>query len=162
MNLLILSIIVRIPKALPGVCTRCFLLKWSKLIIGSVRIVLAVRFTRVMVPLESREGLRSRISEHYGRAPYFAVIDLSGGDVRVDFIENPRSQGYTPGEYAVVSGVEYVVIKGDIGVRALRLLRGRGIKVVETSGKILGDVIEELKSGGLREYVGEGCPGQRR
>ena len=123
--------------------------------------MLAVRFTKVMVPLESREGLRSRISEHFGRAPYFAVIDLSGGDIKVDFIENPRSQGYTPGEYAVVSGAEYVVIKGGIGVKALQLLRERGVKVVETSGETLEDVIEELKSGKLREYVGEGCPGKR-
>ena len=138
---------------------RYFLLKWSKLIIGSVQIVLAVRFTKVMVPLESREGLRSRISEHFGRAPYFAVIDLSGGDIKVDFIENPRSQGYTPGEYAVVSGAEYVVIKGGIGVKALQLLRERGVKVVETSGETLEDVIEELKSGKLREYVG-GLPGE--
>ena len=119
-------------------------------------------FTKVMVPLKSKEGLKSRISEHFGRAPYFAIIDLSGGDAKVEFIENPRRQGYAPGEYAVVSGVEYVVIKGGIGVRALQLLRRRGVRVIETSGEVLEDVIEELRAGKLREYVGEGCPGERR
>ena len=118
-------------------------------------------FTKVMVPLEGGEGLKSRVSEHFGRAPYFAVIELRGSDIKVEFIENPRHLGYTPGQYAAASGVEYVIIKGGIGVKALQLLRESGVKVVETGGETLEDVIEELKSGKLREYVGEGCPGKR-
>jgi len=119
-----------------------------------------VVFTKVMVPLEVREGLKSRISEHFGRAPFFAIIDLSSSDVKVDFIENPRRLGYRPGEYALVRGVEYVVIRGGIGVKALELLRRHGIKVIEVSGETLEDTIKELKSGSFHEYVGEGCPGE--
>ncbi|RLG82166.1 MAG: hypothetical protein DRO39_09755 [Thermoprotei archaeon] len=120
----------------------------------------AVRPTKVLVPLETREGLRSRISEHFGRAPYLALIELRDRDVKVEIVESPRALGYTLGQYAVASGVECVVIKGGIGVKALRLLREHGVRVLETSGLILEDVIEELKSGKLREYTGEGCPGR--
>lgn len=119
-----------------------------------------MRPTKVLVPLETREGLRSRISEHFGRAPYLALIELRDRDVKVEIVESPRALGYTLGQYAVASGVECVVIKGGIGVKALRLLREHGVRVLETSGLILEDVIEELKSGKLREYTGEGCPGR--
>jgi len=121
-----------------------------------------VVFTKAIVPLEVSEGLKSRISEHFGRAPYFAVIELRGSDVKVELIKNPRHLGYTPGQYAVASGVDYVIIKGGIGVKALQLLRERRVKVAVTSGEVLEDVIEELKSGKLREYVGEGCRGDRQ
>ncbi|MCD6084924.1 MAG: NifB/NifX family molybdenum-iron cluster-binding protein [Desulfurococcales archaeon] len=116
--------------------------------------------TKVMVPLEVRKGLKSRISGHFGRAPYYAVIDMSGSDVKVDFIENPRSSGCRPGEYAVVSGINYVVVRGGIGIRALDLMRRHGIKVVEVGGETLEDVIKEFRSGSFREYLGEGCPGE--
>jgi len=117
--------------------------------------------TRVMVPLLIREGPSSRISDHFGRAPYFALIELRNDDVKIEIIENPKTLGYTPAQYAIVSGVEYVVVKGGIGVKAIQLLRGHGIKIIETSGETLDEVIEELKSGKLREYIGEGCPGKR-
>jgi len=113
-----------------------------------------------MVPLETREGLRSCVSEHFGKAPYFASIELRERDVKVEIIENPRTLGYTPGLYAVANGVECVVIRSGIGVKALRLLREHGIKVIETNKQVLEDVIEELKSGKLREYAGEGCSGR--
>ena len=117
-------------------------------------------FVKVMVPLGSVEGLKSRVSGHFGRAPYFAIIDLSGDDVKVDIIENPRGLGYTPGHYALVSGVNAIVVKGGIGTRALQLLSEGGVKVLEASGETLEEVIEDLKLGKLREYSGEGCPGK--
>jgi len=115
-----------------------------------------------MVPLETKEELRSRISEHFGRAPYFALIELGDRDVKVEIIENPRNLGYTPGQYVVAKGVECVVIKGDIGIKALQILREHGIKIIETSKLVLEDIIEELRSGKLREYKGKGCPGGRQ
>lgn len=36
--------------------------------------------TRIVVPTEDEGGLDSRLAEHFGRAPYFAVIDLNEKD----------------------------------------------------------------------------------
>jgi len=119
-----------------------------------------VIFTKAMLPIEAEEGLKSRISEHFGRAPFFAIIEIRGSEVKLDFIKNPKRLGYTPGEYAVVSGIEYVVVKGGIGVKALEIMKKQGIKVVETHGEFLEDAIKELKSGEPKEYAGEGCPGR--
>ena len=121
-----------------------------------------VMSTKTMIPLETREGLSSRISEHFGRAPYFALIELKGDEINIEIIESPKALGYTPAQYAVARGVECIVVKGGIGAKALQLLRGHGIKIIETSGETLKEVIEELKSGKLHEYTGEGCPGRHQ
>ncbi|MEO2083687.1 MAG: NifB/NifX family molybdenum-iron cluster-binding protein, partial [Desulfurobacteriaceae bacterium] len=44
---------------------------------------------KVAVPLESNSGLDSPVCEHFGRAPYFALITVKGGEVEVDIFENP-------------------------------------------------------------------------
>ena len=32
--------------------------------------------TRIVIPVENEAGLEARVAEHFGRAPYFAVVDL--------------------------------------------------------------------------------------
>ena len=32
---------------------------------------------RIVVPTVSQEGLNAHLAEHFGRAPYFAVVDLN-------------------------------------------------------------------------------------
>jgi len=121
----------------------------------------AMATVKVIVPLDSLEELESRVAEHFGRAPYFALVELKGREARVEFLENPRRLGRPPGAYVAEMGIDYVVIKGGIGAKALALLRESGVKVLEVEGSKLMDVIEALKAGKYREYTGEGCPGKR-
>ena len=32
--------------------------------------------TRIVIPVEDESGLNSRISDHFGRTPYFAILNL--------------------------------------------------------------------------------------
>jgi len=123
--------------------------------------VVMVVAVKVVVPLDSLEGLESRVAEHFGRAPYFALVELRGEEARVEFFENPRRWGRTPGAFVAEMRVDCVAVKGGIGVRALTLLRESRVRVLEVEGDRLGEVIEALKSGKYREYAGEGCPGRR-
>ncbi len=87
---------------------------------------------RIAVPCEGR-GLNSRISPHFGRAPNFALAEVSGGVVRnVEFIANPtageRVHGAIP-HLLASKGVEVVACLG-IGPRAVEHLKSLGIRVV--------------------------------
>lgn len=31
---------------------------------------------RIVIPVVDEKGLKSQLAEHFGRAPYFAVVDL--------------------------------------------------------------------------------------
>ncbi len=106
-------------------------------------------------------GLDSRVASHFGRAPFYAVVNIDNGKVTFEIVENPRSQGMRPGEYALTIGVNGVVTKGDIGVRALNMLVQAGIEVYVAKGETLKDVIEEAKNKTLSKYTGTGCPGKR-
>ncbi|MBO3842267.1 MAG: NifB/NifX family molybdenum-iron cluster-binding protein, partial [Candidatus Brockarchaeota archaeon] len=36
--------------------------------------------TRIAVPVVEENGLNSRLAEHFGRAPYFAIVELDEND----------------------------------------------------------------------------------
>jgi predicted Fe-Mo cluster-binding NifX family protein len=37
--------------------------------------------TRIVIPVEDENGLESHVAQHFGRAPYFAVVDLENGQL---------------------------------------------------------------------------------
>jgi len=113
---------------------------------------------KIMVPLDDNQGLKSRVCSHFGRAPYFAIINIEDGKVSLEIIENPRGKGIRAGELALKLGVNGVVVK-DIGFRALEMLRSAGIEVYACNVNTLKEVIEEAKRGSLVKYSGRGCRG---
>ncbi len=120
---------------------------------------------KIIVPVEEKAGLESRISDHFGRASFYAIIEIDpeSSDVKMDFIENPRVQGVKPGQYFAQLDIDYIVIKegGGIGSRALEFLRQKGIEIIVVNAKTVGDVIRSVKEGAYSPYSGSGCPGKR-
>ncbi len=114
---------------------------------------------KLLVPLDENRGFSSRISSHFGRAPYYAVLLVEDDKTSFEIIMNPRLQGIRPAELALRLGVDGVVVRGGIGVQALELLRSVKIKVFETSSETLQGLVYEVRKGLLREYSGSGCPG---
>ena len=115
---------------------------------------------KVLVPLIELRGTDSRLSDHFGRAPYYALIHLEGGKVSIDYLENPRTKGIKPGEFFSKLGIDYVVVKGGIGARALNILRSVGTEVLITEADTLAEVIDELRKGTLRRFEGVPCGGR--
>jgi len=110
---------------------------------------------RIGVPVETNEGLESRVSRHFGRARYLAIADLTGGNFgEVRFVELPESHG--PGELpslAARQGVDVVVVYG-IGGRALAAFSELGIDVITGVDGTLGDVLRGLAEGRLESDPG--------
>ena len=119
---------------------------------------------RVVVPVtSSREPYV--ISPHFGRSPYFALVDIKNDEHEVEVFENPAFRG---GEEGLAHGgghgrliVSFIsslnvkaVIVRSIGYRAFYHLRDLGIKVYETSERYLSEAIEKFKRGELRESEG--------
>ncbi len=118
---------------------------------------------KVIVPVLERAGLGSRLSDHFGRASHYAVIEVRpDGEVSVDFVDNPRTQGTKPGQYFAELAVDLVAIKegGGIGRRALEALRQAGVEVVIINAATIEEAIEQLRKGSYRPYAGSGCPGK--
>ena len=53
---------------------------------------------RIVIPVAGENGLDSRLAEHFGRAPYFAVVDLDEkGEVsKVEIVQGLEFQSHFP------------------------------------------------------------------
>jgi predicted Fe-Mo cluster-binding NifX family protein len=38
--------------------------------------------TRVIIPVEDQNGLEAQVAIHFGRAPYFLIIDFQNGEIK--------------------------------------------------------------------------------
>ncbi|RKQ63367.1 putative Fe-Mo cluster-binding NifX family protein [Thermovibrio guaymasensis] len=101
---------------------------------------------KVAVPLEGSSGLDSPVCEHFGRAPYFALITVKDGEVEVDIFENPiveHSAGAIP-QMLAEQGVNRVIAT-RIGEKARAFFNQLGIDVTTGVTGTLRDVVDMLK-----------------
>jgi predicted Fe-Mo cluster-binding NifX family protein len=114
---------------------------------------------RYLVPLEEDKGESSKVSWHFGRAPYFAIVSL---DTEVKFEVKPTIGHTDTGSDALNFARTYkvdAVIAKAIGQRALQSLLSIGIKVYETRADTLSEVINEIKNNKLKIYTPAGSLG---
>jgi predicted Fe-Mo cluster-binding NifX family protein len=101
---------------------------------------------RIAVAVEDNRGLDARMSQHFGRCPYYLLVDVVNGEIgEVKAVENPfyGSHG-EPGEVPSLIkklGAQ-VIIAGGMGPKAIGFFEQFGIQVVTG---ISGSVQEVLK-----------------
>ena len=87
---------------------------------------------RVAVPSEAPGGLDSARSGHFGRSPYFTLVDIVGGEIGpVDVVvHRPHSDGGCMAPVLTLGGnfVDAVIVAG-IGQRPLLACVQAGIRV---------------------------------
>ncbi len=77
---------------------------------------------RIAISVETNDGLESIVAHHFGRCPYFALVDLNETEVKnVQVIANPFYAGHQPGQ---VPGFIHeqkadVMLSGGMGGRAI-------------------------------------------
>jgi len=115
---------------------------------------------RVIVPTENQEGLNAQLAEHFGRAPYYTVVDLEeNGEVsNVQTFPNV-------GEHAGGMGfshdhiLEYkpnAIIVYGMGPRGLDSFQSAGVAVLKANADTVNKVISAYKNDSLPELT-EGC-----
>ena len=113
---------------------------------------------RIAVACDDNQGLDGQISQHFGRCPYYLIVDVEGDEiVKTDTIANPYYNQHTPGvvpEFISEQGAN-VLIAGGIGPRAIDMFASLGIEVVSGIAGNAGDIVEAYLKG---EVSGaEGC-----
>jgi predicted Fe-Mo cluster-binding NifX family protein len=108
---------------------------------------------RLVIPIEGFDIERSVIFPHFGRAPEFAVVDLSN-EGRIISIRSERNVGEhfggQGGPETIVASLkpDALVVKG-MGPRGLAAFQSNGIVVFTSSATTLGEVVEAYLAGRL-------------
>jgi len=96
---------------------------------------------RIAVASDDGNGLDALISQHFGRCPYYTLVEVEAGEVKeVSVVDNPfygshGEPGQVPG--FIHSQGAQVIIAGGMGPRAISFFNQFGIETVTgTSGKV--------------------------
>ncbi len=108
-------------------------------------------------------GLDDKVSEVFGRAVSFTIVEISNGDivnieiVRNDFAVRGGGAGVAVSQFLVDKGIN-AVITGNVGPNALAVLSSAGVKVYRGSGLTVKEAIDKLLKGELEEITSPSQP----
>jgi predicted Fe-Mo cluster-binding NifX family protein len=104
---------------------------------------------RILVPTIDANGAHSTVSDHFGRAPYFAIADTVTGEVVVhpNGAADHGSGGCAPVAHFGGSGLADAVACRGLGRRALAELAAGGVPVFLTEGPDVASVLADERSG---------------
>ncbi len=115
---------------------------------------------RIVVPVQDESGINALLSEHFGRAPYFAVIDLED-DGRVssqravpNVSEHFGGTGRPPDRILQLQPT--ALITYGMGPRALRIFQDAMVAVLRANASTVKDVVSAYNKDQLKELT-EGC-----
>jgi predicted Fe-Mo cluster-binding NifX family protein len=115
---------------------------------------------RIAIPVEDANGLNAGLSQHFGRAPYFAVVELdeNGKVLNLQMVPN-KSEHFggmgRPSENIMRLRPNAVITYG-MGPRALSMFQNANIAVLQANVGIVEDIIEAYQRDDLVELT-EGC-----
>jgi len=115
---------------------------------------------RIVVPVLDESGLNTRLSEHFGRAPYFAVIDLdengriSGQRTVPNTSEHFGGTGLPPDR--ILQLRPNALITYGMGPRALAIFQNARVPVLRANANTVKNVITAYNNNALEELT-EGC-----
>jgi predicted Fe-Mo cluster-binding NifX family protein len=101
---------------------------------------------RIAIPVHDEKGLEDEVFEHFGHAPYFALIDVDNGRiVKAETIPNTYSNSHGPGDVPSLlagSKVNVLICRG-MGRKAEEFFKEYGIQVIRGASGSVRDVVEE-------------------
>ena len=115
---------------------------------------------RIVIPVLDESGLNARLSEHFGRAPYFAVIELdengrvSNQKTVPNVSEHFGGTGRPPDR--ILQLEPDALITYGMGPRALNIFQSARVAVLRATTKTVREVIAAYNKDELEELT-EGC-----
>lgn len=99
---------------------------------------------KLCIPTVSDDGLEARVSDHFGRAPFFTFVDTVTGDA-----EAVANSGAHPPDVVLQQAPDAVAVRG-MGQGAYQRLQGAGVQVLETEEPDVEETLAAAREGRLR------------
>ena len=111
------------------------------------------RTKRIAVSVDNSNGLDSVVSPHFGRCPYYVLVDLDGREVKqVNAVANPNYGQHAPGTVPTFiqnQGVD-VMLAGGMGRRAIALFQQYDIQTATGAAGSVRHALEQYLGGELQ------------
>jgi len=105
---------------------------------------------RIALACEDNQGVSGQISQHFGRCPYYLIVDVDGHEIRkTDSVNNPYYNSHVPGmvpQFISEQGAN-VMIAGGMGPRAIDMFTSLGIEAVSGATGNVGNVLQAYLRG---------------
>lgn len=115
---------------------------------------------RIVIPTEDNSGLEAHLAQHFGRAPYYTVVDLdenrqiAGVRTEINKGEHVGGIGH-PHEHLLALEPNIFVVQ-SMGPGCLSSLRDAGVTVLKANETTVKLITELFKEGKLNELKA-GC-----
>ncbi|MBN1178916.1 MAG: NifB/NifX family molybdenum-iron cluster-binding protein [Anaerolineae bacterium] len=109
---------------------------------------------RIAVSADEGRGLDSAISPHFGRCPYFILVEMEGHEVKtVQNVDNPYYAQHQPGQVPgfINSLGADVMLTGGMGGRAISFFQQYNIQPVTGAYGTVRHSIEQYLGGALKD-----------
>lgn len=115
---------------------------------------------KIVIPVINEEGLDAQLSGHFGRAPYFAVIDLGdAGQVLEQSTIANTSEHFggvgLPPQRILQLKLDALITYG-MGPKALTIFQNAKVAVLRTRANTVREVVKAYNNDELSELT-EGC-----
>jgi predicted Fe-Mo cluster-binding NifX family protein len=108
---------------------------------------------RIAISANDNNGIESAVSEHFGRCPYFIIVDVEENAIQsVQAIDNPYYANHAPGhvpEFIHRQGAG-VMLTGGMGLRAVGFFEQYGIEVATGATGTAQQAVQAYLAGKLR------------
>ena len=105
---------------------------------------------RIALACEDNQGLDGQISQHFGRCPYYLILDVDGNEIKnAKTVSNPYYNNHVPRmvpQFINQQGVN-VMIAGGMGPRAIDMFTSLGIEVATGAMGNTGNVLQAYLRG---------------
>ena len=116
--------------------------------------------TRIVIPVENEDGLEAPIAQHFGRAPFFAIVDLDEKgkvlSVKTEANTGEHHGGAGHPHENLLSLKPNVIIAYGMGPGGLASFSNAGVKVLKATAKTVKETITQFKAEKL-EKLTDGC-----
>jgi len=116
--------------------------------------------TRIVIPVEDASGEQAKVAQHFGRAPYFASVELNDqgqiSNIKIDRNTGEHMGGTGHPHENLLALKPNCIIAYGMGPGGLSSFHNAGINVLKAEGNTVKDVIQRFTEDKL-EQLTTGC-----